>query len=282
MVDSRNFLPQHFGGGNSGDDCARVYRPQPIMKKNPTVQRSAFEERPHLDDGSNAAGLVEASRIAYHMDPINILAAPIRLPGSQTFQAGNESVPFSGTKCLDWMGARARSTGCLDHAAIKRVLDKRTTTDFDDLVTVLQHAMSKERRHDLREFARPYNPHRHTMVTHITDDQTRRRILRTLYKFPLCDILDLAQCKPELWSEISRELGGVTHGCAMRCAMEHTQVMAPVDRAALWTGAGTRQAAIDQMRTISFASSDSSKKVTKKREKMTRNPPPFKDYSFWM
>jgi len=149
------------------------------------------------------------------------------------------------------MGALVQG-GILDKA-----LTMRTKTNFDLLLDVLENAMRQDKPLDIRDFRQPYNPNRHAQAsdpTELDPDRKRKKILQALKKYPLVDIYDLATCDTEYWADISREVGGLSHGVAMRYAMEAVQQeMTPMDRAAFWTAVGTRQGLSGHYRTMNIA-----------------------------
>jgi hypothetical protein len=217
-----------------------------------------LKDRVYKLDKSDNMGLIEAARHTWLADPYTILAQKTerRDIEQKSKEAGAEHVSFTGSKTMSWMAARSRSTGCLDpNGPVITCLNNRRANEFDVLVTVLQAAMCRavQERKGLREFRQPYNAYRHVVDKTIAAEANRRKVLRTLSKYPLVDLYDLVSCAPEEWTEISRELGGVNHGVAVRCAMEHVQNhFAPVDRAAFWVAVRARQPAINQGLSISF------------------------------
>jgi len=188
-------------------------------------------------------GLLFAARVARRADPLQARSSLASLPAIE----GNHSsegaeaqiVPFAGTSTMPWKAAKSRSTGCLVKGGVMdKVLTRRKQQDFDDLVDILKKAMSNEMRVPLREFRRPFNPHREAVDTTVTDDQNKRRVAAALNRYCLCNVYELAWCNAETWSQISRELGGVSHGAVMRVALEFVQRnMSPIDRAAFWASA---------------------------------------------
>merc|ERR1712194_526593 len=95
---------------------------------------------------------------------------------------------------------------------------------------------------------------RHTVSNAVPQDRRRKQVFSTLQKYPICNLYDLARCSPRRWSGISRELGGVSHGDAMRIAAEYVQKsMCPLDRASFWTSVGTRTKVVDHGRVCGFA-----------------------------
>merc|ERR1712039_210179 len=176
------------------------------------------------------------------------------LPGARADRVP-ELLPFTGTHNLSWGMARARSTGALQEGGVvDRALKLRTQDDLELLVQVLMSITSAEKPEELRHFRQPYNAHRHTVSNMVSQDRRRKQVLSTLQKYPLCNVYDLARCSPRRWSGISRELGGVSHGTAMRLASEYVQKsMCPLDRASFWTAVGTRTKVIDHGRVCGFA-----------------------------
>lgn len=221
--------------------------------------------------GTDAEGLLEQARPTWRTEPFKVSPAERHATVEELTLTSSRSLPqlentaFAGTMSMPWTAARSRSTGMLAHdpkarsampigpGALDEVLKKRHTTHFDDLVEILRKAMVMDRSPDLWSFKQPYNAHRHITVTAPTEEQDRRKVLRTLRSAPLCDVYDLARCPADLWAEISRELGGVGHGDAIRCALEHVQNnFSRTERAAFWTAVGTRQQSSHHGRVMSF------------------------------
>mmetsp|Transcript_50283 Transcript_50283/g.144657 ORF Transcript_50283/g.144657 Transcript_50283/m.144657 type:complete len:271 (-) Transcript_50283:25-837(-) len=225
FVDSRGMLPQELGGGHAGLPCMRR---RPFNGKRdllPDVVRPPAEK-----DG-------------------------FALPG-----AGAEHRPeytsFSGTQNLPWAMARSRSMGALTSGSIlDKVLKHREKTDLDVLVDVMSAAVREDRPQDIRAFRQPYNAHRHEQESiFLTPELRKKKVIQVLQKFPLLHLYDLATVSPEHWSNISRELGGLTHGAVMKVALEYVQQnMSPMDRAAFWSATGNRQRSSDQNRQMGFA-----------------------------
>lgn len=242
-MDRRAALPQELVGGNAGAPCART---RPIR----------------WEDALPEVGL------RVRNEPGEIL------PGARADRVP-ELLPFTGTHNLSWGMARARSTGALklrteevshpggnilsishvpDNGVVDRALKLRTQDDLELLVQVLCSMTSSEKPEELRHFRQPYNAHRHTVSNAVSSDRRRKQVLSALQKYPLCNIYDLARCSPRRWSGISRELGGASHGTAMRLATEYVQKsMCPLDRASFWTSVGTRTKVIDHGRICGFA-----------------------------
>mmetsp|Transcript_124923 Transcript_124923/g.314366 ORF Transcript_124923/g.314366 Transcript_124923/m.314366 type:complete len:255 (+) Transcript_124923:156-920(+) len=224
MVDSRGVLSQDIGGGHLGLPCVR---PRPRTKRDllPEVVRPPPER-----EG----------------DP---------LPGSR-FENRPEYISFSGTQNLPWAMARSRSMGALSSGGVvDKALRHRQRTDLDLLVEVLADSVRDDRPQDIRHFRQPFNAHRHTEAsTDLSPDVKRKKVLQVLMKYPLTDIYDMATCSPEHWSDISRELGGLSHGVAMRTALDYVQqTFSPIERAAFWAACGPRQRVVDHSRQTHFA-----------------------------
>eukprot|EP00929_Paragymnodinium_shiwhaense_P009662 TRINITY_DN113915_c0_g1_i1.p1 TRINITY_DN113915_c0_g1~~TRINITY_DN113915_c0_g1_i1.p1 ORF type:complete len:275 (-),score=61.54 TRINITY_DN113915_c0_g1_i1:191-1015(-) len=257
-IDCRGFLPLDLKGGHAGLPCRRKL---PALGMPKSVEMALRREAPLKDkdfkhDRSDNVGLMDAARASWLSDPFTKIqqASERRVIEQRAKEADADYIPFTGTRNMDWRVARSRSTGCLQpNGIVMTVLKKRNANEFEDLVAVLQAAMSREARKDLREFRQVHNKHRHVVDKTIADEANKRKVLRTLAKYPLVDLYDLVSCAPEEWTEISRELGGVNHGVAVRCALEHVQNhFAPVDRAAWWVAVRARQPAINQGRSTSF------------------------------
>ncbi|CAK8994961.1 unnamed protein product [Durusdinium trenchii] len=229
MIDSRAGLPQYLAGDGLGLPCARL---RPIKKKSnglPTVELKAVKEEGfHLPGGNADTDLT--------------------------------LIAFAGTKPLDLKSARARSQGCLRTGGpLDRVLKLRKENDLERLVDVLVRAAPDQRHDALRYFKQPYNAHRAKMAPRYIDEENRRRlVLQILKKYALCDIYDLIRVDEKQWASISRELGGLSYGVAMRSAMEAVaESMTPLERATCWAAVGTRQRAADHGRSVVFAAQDS-------------------------
>lgn len=222
-MDRRAAMPQELVGGNAGQPCVRT-RPTPWEDALPEVGLRIRKEKGDILPGARADNVPEL-------------------------------LPFTGTHNLSWGMARARSTGALQHGGVvDSALKLRTQDDLELLVQVLLGCTATEKPKELRYFRQPYNAHRDTVSNMVTDDRRRKQVLSTLQKYPLCNVYDLARCSPRRWSHISRELGGVSHGAAMRLATEEVQkAMCPLDRASFWTSVGTRTKVIDHGRVCGFA-----------------------------
>ncbi|CAK9010545.1 unnamed protein product [Durusdinium trenchii] len=229
MIDSRAGLRQDLAGDSLGLPCARI---RPTKKKSnglPTIELKASKEEGFHLAGGNA-----------DTDP--------------------SLIAFSGTKPLDLKSARARSQGCLRSGGpLDRVLKLRKEHDLERLVDVLVRAAPDQRHDALRYFKQPYNAHRAKMASrYIDEDHRRKLVLQILRKYPLCDIYDLVRVDEKLWASISRELGGLSYGVAIRSAMEVVaESMTSLERATFWAAVGTRQRAADHGRTVVFAAQDS-------------------------
>mmetsp|Transcript_44053 Transcript_44053/g.113929 ORF Transcript_44053/g.113929 Transcript_44053/m.113929 type:complete len:304 (-) Transcript_44053:131-1042(-) len=183
-----------------------------------------------------------------------------KLPQAQPLTGGDlrsaEQVAYLGTQNLPTGMARARSLGALQKGgAIDKALVLRQETNLGILVRVLMEAARPDKPLDIRHFRKPYNAHREQMANReYSTDQLRSKVLHTLMKYPLVDVYDLLRCDERHWSNISRELGGISHGSAVKVALEHIkEAMPPADRAAFWAAVGNRQSGVDHGRTLSFA-----------------------------
>jgi|Transcript_58829 hypothetical protein len=222
MIDNRCCFPQELTGGAAGFPCAR-WKPGPADVGLSRVQPRTIEDCPDRN-----------------------------------------KTPFAGTANLPWRMARARSTGCLkDGSTLHRVMKLRTETNFEALVKVMVEALPMEKKKGIRYFKQPYNAHRETIESNVvTEEQRRKIVLQVLLEHnetpgttAICDLKDLAICPMREWTQISRKLGGISHGQVMRCAMEYVQTsMSPMDRAGFWAGVGTRQRIIDHGKSIIFPS----------------------------
>ena len=229
MIDSRAGLPQDLAGDALGLPCARL---RPIKKKT----------------GLPSVELKVRSEEGFH------------LPGGNA-DTNPALIAFSGTKSLDLKTARSRSQGCLQSGGpLDRVLKLRKENDLDRLVDVLVRAAPDQRHDALRYFKQPYNAHRAKMAPRYLDENHRRRlVLQILKKYPLCDIYDLIRVDEKQWASMSRELGGLSYGVAMRSAMEVVaESMTPLERATFWASVGTRQRSADHGRSVVFAAQDNS------------------------
>ena len=228
MIDSRAGLPQELAGDSLGFPCARL-RPRRKQSGLPTLELKAGKEE------------------GFH------------LPGGNA-DTNPALIAFSGTKPLDLKVARARSQGCLQSGGtLDRVLKLRKEHDLERLVDVLVRAAPDQRHDALRYFKQPYNAHRAKMAPrYIDEDHRRRLVLQVLRKYPLCDIYDLVRVDEKLWASISRELGGLSYGVAIRSAMEVVaESMTSLEKATFWAAVGTRQRLADHGRTVVFAAQDS-------------------------
>mmetsp|Transcript_47550 Transcript_47550/g.77090 ORF Transcript_47550/g.77090 Transcript_47550/m.77090 type:complete len:239 (-) Transcript_47550:120-836(-) len=171
-----------------------------------------------------------------------------------------EMQAYSGTKGMSFHVARSRSMSCLAAGGpLDRVLKLRHETDLDRLIEVLVRAAPDQRKDGLRQFRQPFNPHREAAASkYITDDQRRQQVLQVLRKYPLCDIYDLARCDQVQWANISREMGGLGYGTAMKSAMQAVgQALTPLERASFWAAVGNRQRVVDHGRSCGIAARDS-------------------------
>jgi len=220
MVDCRASLPQDMVGGAAVLPCAR---------RNPCrAAAAAGAASLRRDQGSTLAG------------------APLRTL---------DMVPFSRTKPLSLGMARSRSTGVLvEGGTVDRALCLRTVTDLDLVINILTSLQPETRKKDVREFRRPFNPHREVVSDFLSEEQRRQQVLRALEKHPIVDIFDLARCSPRHWTLLSRELGGISHGDVMRRALECMRDSStPLDRGAFWTAVGTRSKLATRSQTCAFA-----------------------------
>lgn len=226
MVDNRAALPQELAGGHVGLPCAR-WRPRTHADKLQELGICSMKEQ----------------------------KTGLHLPGGHP-DLRPDYQAFSGTRPMPLAVARARSTGALQKGGVlDKVLKLRTMTELDQLVQVLVDTAPVEPREHYRAFRQPFNPHRERMTNHLIPEEKRRRqVLNALKKYPLQNVYDLATCSPEIWSSISRELGGVSYGTAMRNVMVHVQEdFTPLERASFWAAVGHRQRIVDHGRVISFA-----------------------------
>eukprot|EP00930_Biecheleria_cincta_P075339 TRINITY_DN62503_c0_g1_i1.p1 TRINITY_DN62503_c0_g1~~TRINITY_DN62503_c0_g1_i1.p1 ORF type:complete len:235 (-),score=41.04 TRINITY_DN62503_c0_g1_i1:149-853(-) len=228
-VDSRLGLPQSICGDSLGLPCARL---RPRSKKSasalPSVELKIPEEKGSVLPGGNAD-----TDLRY--------------------------MSFSGTSPLSWRTARSRSAGLLrPGGVIEKVLDLRTETHLDRLVEVLVRAAPDQRRDELRYFKQPFNPHREAAESRFIDKTTRKKqVMQVLKKYPLCDIYDLVRCDELQWSAISRDLGGISFGVAMKYAMEVVgEKFTPLERASFWSAVGNRQRVTDHGRQSFLAAQD--------------------------
>jgi len=162
--------------------------------------------------------------------------------------------PFGGTSNLPWMMGRARSAGSLtEGGALDKVVRLRSENNFDALVKVMVAALPNTKPKPLRFFSQPYNAHRDLTSNMVSDEQRRKKVLKVLRLYPLCDVYDLARCPERQWVQISRDLDGLSHGQVMKGALEYIQTgMAPVDRAVFWAAVGKRQQSCDKGRSTFF------------------------------
>jgi len=162
--------------------------------------------------------------------------------------------PFGGTSNLPWMMGRARSAGSLtEGGALDKVVRLRSENNFEALVKVIVAALPSTKPKPLRYFSQPYNAHRDLTSNMVSEEQRRKKVLKVLRLYPLCDVYDLARCPEKQWAEISRDLDGLSHGHVMKGALEYIQTqMAPVDRAVFWAAVGKRQQSCDKGRSTFF------------------------------
>lgn len=201
-------------------------------------------------------GLIQIAQPQWRKEPLSALTSSVSLPTLNGISGEEaESVPFVGTRNMPWRVAQERSKFALTQGdLLDNALKKRSTTDLDDLVDILQEAMVTLTIPDYRSFKQPFNAHRHVTVQQVNDEMNRKKVLKALRTFPVCDVYDLARCAPDVWAEISRELGGISHGVVMKCALKHVQENFPRnERAAFWAAVGTRQQNINHMRCLYFA-----------------------------
>jgi len=142
-------------------------------------------------------------------------------------------------------------------------LKLRKETDLDRLVNVLVKSAPSERKDDLRYFKQPYNPHREKMASRFIDEEKRKKqVLQVLRKYPICDLYDLARIDDRMWSDISRDLGGISYGVAMRFALASVgEDFTPLERASFWAAVGNRQRIADHGKTCSIACQDSPREM---------------------
>lgn len=277
MIDSRSVLPQEFAGGSAGLPCARVrprasasiarlppgVKPRQARFGLPTVPQPYQDCRapdeliafngthtlPWMNARARSMGSLSEADMRTLDGVCESLRACPRGPAADDSRSAACFAAARGTKKVGIDGTVNKG------GVLNKVLRCRVETDFHDLVGVLADAMCSERREDLRSFKQPHNPNRHTTGDrYISEEKRRKQVLRTLQKYPLCNIYDLARCDPEVWAEISRELWGVSHGAVMRCMMKHVQqTLPPLDRAAFWAAVGTRQSVCEHGRTTCFA-----------------------------
>lgn len=116
------------------------------------------------------------------------------------------------------------------------------------------------------EFTQNYNANRATNNynpggTHSLNDKElvqhhekkiRRRVLRALERYPLCDVGELYACDSATWHCISESLGGLSHGLAVRNAMNimTTSAVQPLVRASYHAAACHRQRVVDRKRVV--------------------------------
>lgn len=203
------------------------------------------------------------SRTSFFQATGNSLISPqltMRSASSTNF----ETMSFSDTKSMSLVDTRSRSFGNITARFPKvdpsrmQILKLRRQSDLDRLVEVLVQAAPNMRAEDLRHFRQPYNPHRAKMASRFIDEEKRRKqVLQVLRKYPICDIYDLARCDEHQWNKISRDLGGLGHGVAMRRVFEAvSEVLSPLERASFWAAVGQRQRLVDHGRTCGFAAMD--------------------------
>eukprot|EP00928_Gymnodinium_smaydae_P031480 TRINITY_DN2308_c0_g1_i2.p2 TRINITY_DN2308_c0_g1~~TRINITY_DN2308_c0_g1_i2.p2 ORF type:complete len:296 (+),score=54.32 TRINITY_DN2308_c0_g1_i2:127-1014(+) len=268
IVDYRGFLGHDLQGGCQGLPCVRKKnRPRPTAKSAAVLEQAkgvfgtwlmrerTAERNIQKGDREGRDGLISASTVAWEkeqhaLDPMINPSLPLesvkKLPTvrPQSAQARREAevpteemekTPFAGSRNMPWAVARPRSAAAmLQRGAVDRaMLSVPPVTMWD--------------------FKKQYNPHRHEFEKKETPVDTRVRVMRVLRRYPLVDIYDLLGCSPKYWKEISRDLGGLSHGIAVKVALEHVEKeFSPMDRAAFWTAVGTRQQVIDQGRVASF------------------------------
>eukprot|EP00931_Biecheleriopsis_adriatica_P093267 TRINITY_DN6700_c0_g2_i1.p1 TRINITY_DN6700_c0_g2~~TRINITY_DN6700_c0_g2_i1.p1 ORF type:complete len:236 (-),score=24.56 TRINITY_DN6700_c0_g2_i1:33-740(-) len=229
MVDSRAGLPQALSGDSLGMPCARM---KPRAKREPCGLPSVEFKVPE-DKG-------------FH------------LPGGNA-DTRHEMIAYAGATQLSLSNARSRSEGCLRAGGpLDRVLKLRKETDLERLVEVLVRAAPSERRDELRYFKQPFNPNREKeRARFVSEEERRKRVLQILRKYPLCDIYDLVRVGEQHWSDISRDLGGISYGAAMKAALEMVKSnFTPLERATFWAAIGNRQRISDHHRTCVFAAHD--------------------------
>eukprot|EP00933_Yihiella_yeosuensis_P076308 TRINITY_DN8600_c2_g1_i1.p1 TRINITY_DN8600_c2_g1~~TRINITY_DN8600_c2_g1_i1.p1 ORF type:complete len:246 (+),score=37.21 TRINITY_DN8600_c2_g1_i1:110-847(+) len=233
MIDSRAGLPQSLAGDNVGSPCFRQ-RPRKRETGLPSVELLIPEEKGFTLPGGNAD-----TRPKY--------------------------LAFTGSQSMDWKTARSRSCGLLraDRSSkigdsLGQVLKLRQETDLDRLVEVLVQSAPDMKPEDMRAFKQPFNPHREQMASRYLDEETRRtHVLQVLRKYPLCNLCDLVRCDETQWNQISRDLGGLSYGLAMRKALQCVnKSFTPLERACFWAAVGNRQPIVDHGRTTKFAAMD--------------------------
>lgn len=237
MIDYRNDMPQALAGGSVGLPCARMRFEKPGI--------------------------------------FGLPKKPLSETPAQLLRSGQESqTAFAGTRTMTTLMGQSRSTGCLhENSVLQRVMRSRTADGFDDLVEVLVSAMGTTEPEDFRAFPglTRRDPHRRKSNKHGNLDWRRAQVLRALGKYPLCDLYDLARCSPAEWSKLSSELGGISHGIAMRIMFEYVQCAMPASsRASFWVAAGPTQSPVEQGRQCSMPGPGSS--FPRKRR---IPPPPF-------
>lgn len=116
------------------------------------------------------------------------------------------------------------------------------------------------------EFPQIENPNRATNNfvkggTHLLNDEElvqhnskkiRRRVLLALERYPLCDVGELYACDSATWHCISECLGGLSHGVAVRNAMNimTTTAVQPLNRASYHAASCHRQRVVDRKRMV--------------------------------
>lgn len=130
------------------------------------------------------------------------------------------------------------------------------------LVMAMQEAGKIPGGPPLHDFRMAYNPHRdghnHSEIVKssrpVEGDavKLRRQVLKGLERYPLCDIRELLACDPDTWLHLSRCLGGLAHGQAVRCAMSllASADVRPVDRALYHAAVSQRQRSVDRGRQV--------------------------------
>eukprot|EP00928_Gymnodinium_smaydae_P071174 TRINITY_DN54835_c0_g1_i1.p2 TRINITY_DN54835_c0_g1~~TRINITY_DN54835_c0_g1_i1.p2 ORF type:complete len:309 (-),score=53.96 TRINITY_DN54835_c0_g1_i1:40-903(-) len=286
MVDTRGFLPYELQGGSLGKACVRrrVFLPSKASANRLEQGRDLLGERfegrlPMVTKEVDKEGLLEVSRSEWRNDPFQQAqfewsSPPMGRVKPDVF-LGKADEPFAGTSPMPWIMSRARSTGCIPDAGerpatetallLDKCLKMRTQTAFDDLIEVLVMVIEDAQRPSIKEFKPTYNPHRHPYNPTPTREMLRRKVLRVLKRSPIVDLYDLCRCDPEIWTAVSRDLGGISHGSAVKVAVEYVgERFSPLDRAAFWTAVGTRQEVMAHGRNMNFAGSPI---LVKKRSK---------------
>lgn len=128
----------------------------------------------------------------------------------------------------------------------------RKETALDHSVEVLMRVMDAEKKPSIYFLPALPSAHRHVESTSIPEPKLRRKIIRMLRKYEICDVYDLLRVSAEDWSEIGRELGGVTHADVKTQVLSYLGHLNPVDRAAFWAAAGSRQRPAEHFRSVQF------------------------------